>query len=464
MMSRKLLCLFAVSVAVALCTPPLATAKAPSKEGAEFKEKIDRQVNPLLEGKAIVGGMVGIIRDGERSYFSYGETTKESGKSPNKRTIYEIGSISKAFTGTLLADAVLQNQVSLDDPLQKYLPETVKVPSKGESPITLKHLATHTSGLPRLPDNLAPKNPSDPYASYTGESAYTFLNAHKLSRAPGEKSEYSNFGMGLLGHVLSQQADKSYEELLIERICKPLKMSSTSVELSRARKRRLAPPYRGDLQPDHNWHFDSLTGAGGIRSTAADMLTFAEAALTPGDKAVHQALTKSMEPIKLGGATMGLGWQIAGDGVTRWHNGRTGGYSSALYIHRPSKTAVVLLTNTSAEKTTAVTEKLIQTVLGMTVEPISMKQEIDVDPEILARYVGDYPLTPAFVLTVSLKDNQLMIQATGQPKLPVYASSEKEFFYKVVEARVVFDVNEEGKATGLTLHQAGMKLPGKRIK
>src|SRR5207244_1074108 len=139
---------------------------------------------------------------------------------------------SKAFTAVLLADMVTRGEVKLDDPVSKYLPETVKVPAYQDRVITLLDLTTQTSGLPRLPSNLKPADPGNPYADYDVDRLYAFLNGYTLTRAPGAKYEYSNLGVGLLGHALARRAGKSYEELVTERILKPLKMTRTSITLS----------------------------------------------------------------------------------------------------------------------------------------------------------------------------------------------------------------------------------------
>ena len=142
---------------------------------------------------------MGIVRGGETQVLAYGETEKGSGKTPDGKTIYEIGSASKVFTGVLLADAVNAGLVKLDEPLQSYVPKTLKVPVKEGQPITMEHLATHTSGLPRLPDNMRPKDPRNPYADYTPKLMAEFLTRHELRRVPRRG------GLDYLGrHIVGQ--------------------------------------------------------------------------------------------------------------------------------------------------------------------------------------------------------------------------------------------------------------------
>jgi Beta-lactamase class C and other penicillin binding proteins len=161
-------------------------------------------------------------------------------------TIFEIGSATKVFTSLLLADAVKRGEVALTDPVAKYLPAEVKVPERAGRKITLVDLATHTSGLPSVPSNLAPKNPANPYAGYTVQQLYDFLSTYQLSRDIGAQYDYSNLGVGLLDNALSRRAGVDYETLVQTRITRPLGMKSTSIALSEEQKRRLASGHGGD--------------------------------------------------------------------------------------------------------------------------------------------------------------------------------------------------------------------------
>src|SRR3954462_12153798 len=202
------------------------------------KAEMDRFVQPLVDGEWCQSIVVVLVdRDGKRVVYGYGRTSPNAnGSAPDGKTIYEIGSATKAFTGVLLADMVQRGQVSLDDPVQKLLPAEVKLPQKGEHPMTLLDLATHRSGLPRLPENLTPKDPGNPYADYTEKQLYAFLQKWEPARAPGDSYEYSNLGMGLLGHLLARKAGKSYEALLTERVLKPAAMNDTSITLTPGQK------------------------------------------------------------------------------------------------------------------------------------------------------------------------------------------------------------------------------------
>ncbi|MFO0789144.1 MAG: serine hydrolase [Pirellulales bacterium] len=433
---------------------------------ADHREQIERLVQPLVESESFVGCVVGVLDDGKQELHAYGEVHKGAGDKPNGDTIYEIGSITKAFTGTLLGDMVNRGVVKLDAPVQDFLPEGVKLDVAKDQPIRLVDLASQSSGLPRMPDNFAPQDPRNPYADYTPERMFEFLNKCKLSRRPGEY-EYSNLGMGLLGYILAKHEKKPYEELVVERICEPLEMHDTRIVLSAEQRKRLAPPYNGELNDEHNWDFDALAGAGAIRSTVNDLLKLAAAGLgaekdeRPAVKAIHEAWKPHYG--QRGEIGVGLAWHIARDGVTRWHNGQTGGYTAAMFIYPPKKMAVVVLCNTATDQTTPLAEKIIQAMLGATPEPPKVRKIAKVEEKILADYEGTYALSLLFGITVTLEDGKLMAKATGQDKFQIFPASETEFFYKVVDAQITFERGGDGKVSKLVLHQNGQDMPGIKV-
>ncbi|MCI0333138.1 MAG: serine hydrolase [Planctomycetes bacterium] len=435
---------------------------ASNSYGLDLHSEIDPLVQPLIDEGELVGCVVGIVKDGETQVFGYGETKKGDGKRPDGETVYEIGSASKAFTGVLLADLVNAGEVKLDDLVQKYLPESVKIVVH-EKPITLERLATHTSGLPRLPNNLFPKDASNPYAVYTVKQLYEYLKGYKLAKSPGEY-EYSNLGMGTLGHVLAKQQRMSYERLVGERIAKPLKMKDTRIKLTANQRRRLAPPYDDDLEASANWDVPTLAGAGAIRSTCADMVKFVAAGLAKDDRPITKAMQTAFERrhTMKDGMGIGLGWHIARDGVTRWHNGRTGGYSSWVSVVPSMNAGVVVLSNTSTDKVDPLGEQLTRVACGVNVEAPKKRTEMKVDPKVLEAYAGVFAITPQFALTVTVEDGKLMVQATGQSKLALFPESKTKFFLRAVDAQITFVPDKNGKVNELILHQNGIDQTAKR--
>jgi serine-type D-Ala-D-Ala carboxypeptidase/endopeptidase len=434
-----------------------------SVQALDLRSTIDPLAQPLIDDGQAVGFVVGIYQKGKTQIIGYGETEKGSGDKPTGRTVYEIGSATKAVTGVLLADMVRRGEVKLDDPLQKYLPEEAKLKLFEDKPITLEHVATHTSGLPRLAGNMAPADPTNPYADYTPELLHEFLGEHQIERAPG-KYEYSNLAMGMLGFELARSKGQTYEELLSERITKPLGLKDTSVKLSPSQRKRLAKPYNAALKLDKNWDLPTLAGAGGVRSTAVDMLVFLKANLAEDEKPLTQSMKLSHEKRHTmdDGLAIGLGWHIARDGVTWWHNGMTGGYASWTSFVPEHDVAVVILSNTATHKITELGEQLTRVACGTEVKPPKKREPVAVALDTLKSYEGTYAITPQFGLTVTVEDGKLMVQATGQQKFEVYAESPTEFFYTVVDAQLTFEPGKGGKAKRVTLHQNGQDMKAER--
>jgi D-alanyl-D-alanine-carboxypeptidase/D-alanyl-D-alanine-endopeptidase len=431
----------------------------------DLQPQIDPLAKPLLAEKRAVGFVVGIYRGGQTQVIGYGETKKGRGIAPDGDTIYEIGSVSNAFTGVLLADLVERGRVKLGDPIQKYLSQAAKTDLRNLSPITFEHLATHTSGLPSLPDNINPADQLNPYADYTFKQMYAFLKEHGSRRAPG-KYENSIYGMGLLGVLLASRERMSYEELLVERIAKPGGMDDTCVKISSKQRRRLAPPYDATLRAAKNWDFTALSGAGGIRTTTNDMLKFIAANLADDDKPLTRALqlTHKKRHAMPNGLAIGLGWLILPDGMTLCLDGMTGGYAAWLAVVPSHDVGAVVLSNTSAQQVTELGAKITRIALegNGNMDPASAATTAEVAPEALAKYEGVYAINPRFALTITREGDSLMVQATGQQKLELTPESETRFSVNGVDARIFFVADKSGKVNRLVLHQNGVNQIGTR--
>jgi CubicO group peptidase (beta-lactamase class C family) len=237
------------------------------------------------------GMMVGVWRGGERRVAGYG--VLDAGRQPpDEHSIFEIGSITKVFTTLVLADMVLRGEVALDEAARKHLPSIVQLPTWRGQEITLLQLATHTSSLPRLPNNLEEtiKDQANPYANYQVSDLYAFLAGYKLRCPIGSRGEYSNLGMGLLGHVLGLVAGTSYEEMVRERILRPLELNDTSIALRPDQQGRLAPGHTAEGKATANWDIPTLPGCGALRSTVNDMLAFMAANMNPATSPLAQAV------------------------------------------------------------------------------------------------------------------------------------------------------------------------------
>jgi CubicO group peptidase (beta-lactamase class C family) len=348
--------IFALAALSACAAPPLDPGRL---------SQVDKIVQAHLSRSKAPGVAIGIIDGRKISVLGYGRVAKEEEAKPRGDTVYEIGSITKVFTTFLLADLAREDVVRLNDPIKKHLPADVKAPRSNKSEITLQDLATHTSGLPKLPGNLPALGP-DPYANYGPDRLYDFLSAHRLRREVGEIYEYSNLGMGLLGHILERASGQPYEQLMINRIANPLKMADTRITLTDGMRARIAPPYDLDGKPGRNWHFQALAGAGALRSSVNDLLLFCAANLGRGDPHIAETLASCHAVRREEGDRLriGLGWHHspirAGGAWVTWHNGGTGGYSSWLGFVKETGTAVVVLTNCFTDTADAIGLELIE--------------------------------------------------------------------------------------------------------
>ena len=428
-----------------------------------------QDIAAILKERVDVGretlGVVAASLDGDRrSVTVYGQSDSANNRPLDGDTVFEIGSITKVFTALLFADMVLRGEVAPDDPAAKFLPGSVRMPEFEGAPITLLDLATYTSGLPRMPSNFAPKDPKNPYIDYTAERLYDYLSNHKLGFKPGKHYEYANLGFGLLGHVLELRAGRSYEELVVSRICAPLGMDDTRITLTDSMQQRLARGHNMGLAPVANWDFSALAGAGALRSTANDLLKFLQMCLGPGDGpvAAAQKLALVERRPRADQRDVASGWFVAsrfGDELV-WKDGGTGGYATFIGYSTKTRRNCILLSNAADYASNT----LLGTHLVNAAYPLpKLRREVQVDPAVLATYAGRYEISPTFILTVRPDGGRLYIQATAQAEFEVYAESETEFFYRVVNAQVSFERPEDGVAPSLTLHQNGKHMPGKRL-
>jgi len=364
---------------------------------------------------------------------------------------------------------VQEGKVSLDDPVQKYLPSSVHVPSRNGKVITLGSLSEQNSGLPRMPSNFHPADPANPYADYGAAQMYEFLNGYQLTRDPGAEFEYSNLGVGLLGHALSLATGKSYEELERTRVWQPLHMEHTAITMTPWMKAHLALGHDEAGKVVANWDLGVLAGAGAIRSTAKDMLKFADANLHPERGALERAMKFAhQERAKAGAMEIGLNWFIlhAASDTIVWHNGGTGGYRTFIGLLPSRKMAVVILTNSTGAGADDIGMHLLSPSLPLAPKPAPMKQRtaITLPAATLARYVGSYQLAPNFAIEVTASADTLYGQPTGQPKFRLWPETELDFFLKEVDAQITFIRDPDGTITGLMLHQNGLNTPAPKVK
>ncbi|MDO3626511.1 serine hydrolase [Mucilaginibacter sp. BT774] len=313
-------------------------------------KKVDSAARSYIQKANTVGLSIGIIKNGVIHTYNYGETATGNGKLPDANSIYEIGSITKTFTATLLAYYANEGKVKLAAPIIKYLPDSV-ASNKALQGITLEMLSNHTSGLPRLPDNFEfhSSDPYDPYKDYNRQHLYEYLKSCKLNSKPGETYAYSNLAVGLLGTILEQVSGETFEEMVKEVICTPLVMQSTAQHLSYNQKQHFVTVYNEDGKATSPWSFNTLAPCGALRSTVNDLLLYVKANMTKSDTRLSKAFDLAHQVTFNKDAKLGLAWHIiVANGVEYYfHDGGTYGCNSFMAFNIEKGLAVVVLSNSA---------------------------------------------------------------------------------------------------------------------
>jgi len=317
---------------------------------APLTEPIRAALKQTVGAREKVAGTVAVVFDESgATTVAYGNTDVPD-VAMDLDAVFEIGSITKVMTALLLADMVSRGEIAIDDPVSKYLP--VKLHERGRA-ITLQDLATYNSGLPKLPPNL-PANwfiSPNPFADYTAANFYGAVASYVPEYTPGSQFVYSSYGFALLGAALARRAGKSYETLLIERICDPLGLAHTRIMPSPDMRNHLVRPHDLNLKPVEMWNFSpEMQGMGAVRSTAGDMVLFAKACMgfaqTPLRRQLMR-LTETRRSTNVSGTDAALGWFISSSGNDEivWKTGLTAGCNTFIGFSTKNRRGAVVLSN-----------------------------------------------------------------------------------------------------------------------
>jgi len=407
-------------------------------------EDLTRLLRFVVEDGGVPGAVLGALEaDGTSSLVVYG-SAGEGAPPLGSHSTFEIGSITKTFTATLLADMVLRGEVHLEDPLSLYLPANVTVPSTPGRPITLLDLATHRSGLPNTPPEMQ-VGAVIPEDEYTHEDAYDFLREYELPHPPGTEQEYSNFGYALLGHALANAAGDGFESLVQSRIIEPLKLHDTGFSQDTTgttwtRGTRYGQPvrYRTD------WLF--AAPAGGLYSSAADLLLYMQAHLTPAESSLQEAMRFAYEirfPDGPPGSGLGLAWQVLAlpnEAPIVTHSGGTTGYRAQLAFMPDRGIGTVLLTNSAQFE-----DNVGTTLLLPDPRPSDWGTAPPAETE-LRRYVGEYSATQGDSrFRIELDDGGFLTYRPGdQPRTPLFPRSDSSFYLLRAPITVSFREGSDG--------------------
>ena len=382
----------------------------------------------------------------------------------NADTLFEFGSISKTFTALLLADSVVRGTLKLEGAVEAVLPEGLKLRDSAGIAITWADLATHRSGLPRLPDNLRAEGP-DPYADYDRAALWRFLKAWQPTQRRDVRFEYSNLGYGLLGEALALHAGSRFDELLRSRVLQPLGLDDLRLALRGAPATGLKNGHDSQRRPVPNWHFDAIAGAGALVGSARMLARYAQAALGLFDHPLQAAFNLALRPRSEGPSSVNrvaLGWLSAPlfDRQVLNHDGATSGFSTSLFLDPQRRRASLVLANAQVVVNDLALHLLEPRVplRDIGAERRSLERPaLEMDAEALGALAGSYALNPQFTLAVRQREGRLFAQATGQGEFELFALATRRFFARVTPLEIQFE-GETGTPPALLLLQAGQRL------
>lgn len=512
-------------VAFAQATRAMAQSSSVSQGAEEEEDPVRRVLRERVdEYGQTVGIVAGIIRGINRHAYAYGTLNHGTIRRVSAMTVFEIGQLSSLYTSAMLSLMVQRGDVNLTDRVSAYLPETVNVPATPAGrPILIEHLATHTSGLPRLPDNLVSDDPDDPLKGYSVALLYEFLDRYAESQrvgleslfdgprgspeSPGrpestgrpgpggddlmdmeDRSEaedpfelegryaYSDLGMGLLGHVLERAAGASYDELIRELIGDPIKLANTANAPTQSMRTYLATGHDDARRPVPAWSDTALVGGTGLRSNLLDMMTLVSASMgiiyalpedfTEDDSTRYHASFDSLivarNPADEEGVRTALGWKVRQDERGRniyWLTGKTNGFYAFAAFLKAWRKGVVVLSNSSAS------------VEDIGFHLLNARNPLAPPPETVrmseAAYeacTGTYEFSPEFTVEITYNDGKLYGQPPGQPRSELVLESTGDFYLEVEDARITFVRDEMGNVDYFLFFQDGKTHRAVRVR
>ena len=476
---------FALLATALVLAPPIHAAPPPKKVPPAPKPRLapppqagqpvqpsdlpgDTDIQRIVDDRVVtyhdaVGLIVGVIEPAGRRLFVRGPAQFGNDDPVDGDTIFEIGSVSKVFTALALTDEARRGELSLTDPVTKYLPAGSTMPQHGGKPITLLDLATHTSGLPNMPPNVAVTNFNDPNADMNQDQLLKSVAAYELTRDPGTTYQYSNAGYELLGLVVAEAAHTDFETVVKSRIFGPLKMTSTHFTPSLEEKDKYSAGYDGHLQPVPHERLPSLPGSGGMRSTANDLLNFlaSNIGINPSPLAPAMAdMVKTQRPTQYRELKAAIGWHVATLHKVEmvWENGQTGGYRAFIGFVPKKRIGVVVLSN-SANTIDDIGVHLLDK--DTPLRPLH--REVEIKPAQLDNYIGRYVVDENFALNVTRDGDKLYVQPTGQPRAELFFMGDDQFFLRVANGTVTFQTDGSGRARSLSLTQNGKTVPAQLV-
>jgi len=421
--------------------------------GGSHREAVAAQLAPYVEGELVWGVVIGLYDAGKLEIYGFGKGP--GGKSPDGKTLFDLGTLTKPYTGLLLAEIVQRKEVELDAPISDLMPTGVTIPTKDNVAISAKHLALHSAGLPRQPGSLtARKPPPDPYASYTEDALYQDLITTTLATAPGTEIAVSDYGIGLLGFALGRKVGGGYALALKTRILEPLGLTDTFLALPAGGASHKAIGTDDNLEPAPRWTWGVLAGAGALVSNARDCLKFLDAQLdaAAGSRGVLRPQMRFAQEAALDrdGDNESIGWLIDPAG-RRWYDGRTSGFRAYMGFDPKTRRGVVVLSSTATTLVDFLGPIMFEVLDGTAKPPAPAPTAAQ-----LATYAGNYDFsgTP---LTVVVAGKRLYLEGPGEPRHRMAPYGERGFWIEDLSAGAKFVL------AGETVKSMVFEVGGKRL-
>lgn len=411
---------------------------------AEIPAEVQQQINLRVQHGHNPSIAIGLFEQGQAAFHVAGWQDREQNLLATTESVYEIGSISKTFTALLLAIQAEAGLVELDEAVQDHWPQPFRLVDEQQQAITFKQLATHTSGLPRLPANLLAFG-ADPYANYDRAQLVKGVGMAQ-PQAAGTHYAYSNFGAGLLGESLAVMQNSPFNELLEKQILKPLHLDHVYLTLEAVPKSLLVQGYSGQTATSP-WNFDALAGAGSIRSDIRDLLAYGVAHLATTESPLQAAmdLTTSVH-FQQDQLKVGLGWHISASGII-WHNGGTGGFRSMLMIDPINQRVAAGITNSNND-----IEDLVLHLMDASKPMKQLDFPVAIAASELDQYLGQFQHQPTDqTVRIERKQDRLYLVAPKQPRYAMTYLGNHTFKLNLANVKVIFKVDGPNRVSGLDL-------------
>ncbi|KAB8188902.1 serine hydrolase [Lysobacter maris] len=455
----------ALAALLGLSASTCAAAPGDASNDASLAATVDKRLRGDRTGACLA---VAVIDAGDagtfkvRRAYACADGAQEPRIGPS--SAFEIGSVSKTMTAALLAGLIEAGEADLDDPLAGYLPEGSTVPDFDGQAIRLRHLVTHTSGLPALPPGVELSDPADPYAAIVPDDLLAALGRSTLAQAPGQRFEYSNFASMLMSYAVARRAGDDFEALLDTRVFEPLGMRGAYVN-ARPQGVREAVGHLPNGAVTSAWRFrDELSGVGGVRATLDDMVGYVRGQLGAAPEPLATALELTQQPLDTPSAQpIAMNWMLAPlDGRrVHVHEGGTGGFSSFVAFDRGRGRGVVVLSDTAMTALGGL-GSLGQHLLDSRLPLGQPRRETTASPALIDALAGDWQLEGGPAMTLRRNGDALEIQATGQPAFAMGYDSAGDFYPRAFDALLSPHKGADGNY-GFVWHQGGGALPARRV-